>query len=234
MSDESAKHDPQWLEREKLEALAEFAAGAGHEMNNPLAVIAGRAQLLLDGETNPERRRDLAVIHTQAMRVVEMISDLMLFARPPLPQRTSCDLAAIVERVAQEIGKLAEERQCAIAASLEAKPIFASVDELQFTVAIRALCVNALEAIKPGGRVELAVRREENGVVISVTDNGPGITPDVRRHLFDPFFSGRSAGRGLGIGLAKCWRIVTHHGGRIDVNNAPGEGARFTIVLDDA
>jgi signal transduction histidine kinase len=188
--------------------------------------------LLLDGETDPERRRDLAVIHTQAMRVVEMISDLMLFARPPQPQRASCDLAALVERVAQEMGKLAEERQCTIATLFETKPIVASVDERQFTVAIRAICVNALEAMKPGGSVELAVRREENTVVISVTDNGPGITPDVRRHLFDPFFSGRSAGRGLGTGLAKCWRIVTNHGGRIDVDDAPGGGARFTIVLD--
>src|SRR5690606_20308915 len=76
------------LEREKLEALAEFAAGAGHEMNNPLAVIAGRAQLLLKDETDAQKRRELAVIHAQAMRVHEMIADLMLFARPPQPRRS--------------------------------------------------------------------------------------------------------------------------------------------------
>src|SRR5664279_4055523 len=76
----------QALEREKLEAMAEFAAGAGHEINNPLTVIAGRAQLLLRGETDPERRHALALMNAQAMRVYEMIADMMLFARPPRPE----------------------------------------------------------------------------------------------------------------------------------------------------
>src|SRR5688572_22062713 len=91
------------LEREKLEALAEFAAGAGHEMNNPLAVICGRAQLLLDGERDPRRRRELAIIHTQAMRVYEMIADLMLFARPPQPQLSQVDAAEVCRQALDEI-----------------------------------------------------------------------------------------------------------------------------------
>ncbi len=75
------------LEAEKLEALAEFAAGAGHEINNPLTVISGRAQLLLRDEKDPERRRTLALIRAQAVRVNEMIADMRLFARPPEPVR---------------------------------------------------------------------------------------------------------------------------------------------------
>ena len=74
------------VESEKLEALVEFAAGAGHEINNPLTVISGRAQLLLRDETDPERRHALALIVAQAMRIHEMIADLMLFARPPRPE----------------------------------------------------------------------------------------------------------------------------------------------------
>jgi signal transduction histidine kinase len=81
------------LEFEKLEALAEFAAGAGHEINNPLTVISGRAQLLLREETNPERRHALALINAQAMRVYEMIADMMLFARPPRPELASTSSA---------------------------------------------------------------------------------------------------------------------------------------------
>ncbi len=68
-------------------------------------------------------------------------------------------------------------------------------------------------------------------MTISVTDDGPGITPDERRHIFDPFFSARQAGRGLGLGLSKCWRIVTNHGGKIEVESAPGQGAGFVITL---
>ena len=82
----------------KLAALAEFAAGAGHEINNPLTVISGRAQLLLRGETDPQRRRDLAVIHVQAMRITEMIADLRLFATPPELQRQQVDVAAFGPR----------------------------------------------------------------------------------------------------------------------------------------
>src|SRR5487761_1093832 len=99
------------LEAAKLEAMAEFAAGAGHEINNPIAVIAGRAQLLLESESNPRRRRELAVINSQAMRVYEMIADMMLFARPPMPKVAKCDLALVAEKVAAEIAPKAGERQ---------------------------------------------------------------------------------------------------------------------------
>ncbi|MGC3972649.1 MAG: histidine kinase dimerization/phospho-acceptor domain-containing protein [Pirellulales bacterium] len=113
------------LECAKLEALAEFAAGAGHEINNPLAVISGRAQMLLRDEKDPERRRELGIIRAQALRIHEMIADLMLFARPPLPQRAACDLSAIVDAaVAGMRAKAAllkiELRRCGEAAPCEA------------------------------------------------------------------------------------------------------------------
>src|SRR4051812_19228303 len=92
------------LERQKLEALAEFSAGAGHEINNPLAVISGRAQLLLRSETHPDRRRELAVIHAQALRVHEMIADLMLFARPPAPARKHVDVPALFDGLVAQYG----------------------------------------------------------------------------------------------------------------------------------
>ncbi|MGD0384000.1 MAG: histidine kinase dimerization/phospho-acceptor domain-containing protein, partial [Thermoguttaceae bacterium] len=84
------------VEAEKLEAMAEFAAGAGHEINNPLTIIAGRAQLFLQGETDPERRRSLALVNSQAMRIYEMIADMMLFARPPQPNFAPVDAAKII------------------------------------------------------------------------------------------------------------------------------------------
>ena len=99
------------LEAEKLAALAEFAAGAGHEINNPLTVIAGRAQLLLRGEADPERRRDLAVIHAQAMRITEMIADLRLLAAPPELQLQVVDVDALVRDVVQSLRSAAEGRR---------------------------------------------------------------------------------------------------------------------------
>ena len=101
----------------------------------------------------------------------------------------------------------------------------------QLTVALKAVIQNALEALGHGGHVEVTVRHGAGEVEISVADDGPGIAPEERRHLFDPFYSARQAGRGLGMGLAKCWRIVTSHGGRIEVQDTPGRGATLLLHL---
>ncbi|HEX4131224.1 MAG TPA: HAMP domain-containing sensor histidine kinase [Pirellulales bacterium] len=220
------------LEREKLSALAEFAAGAGHEMNNPLAVIAGRAQLLLRDETDPERRRELAVIHSQALRVVEMISDLMLFARPPAPQLAECDLRTLVNHVADEIVPMASNRGICVIRPIDAEPLIAVVDRTQIAVALRAVCDNALFVLSTGGTITLdAEATADGGFAIRVADDGPGISAEMRRHVFDPFYSGRSAGRGLGTGLSKAWRIVTNHGGRVTLDSGSPSGTVLMIWL---
>ncbi|MGD9636303.1 MAG: sensor histidine kinase [Pirellulales bacterium] len=223
------------LEREKLAALMELAYGAGHEINNPLANIAARAQTLLDDERDPERRRKLLAIHRQAMRAHEMIADLMLFARPPKLELAPADLRQIVRDVVEEQHEFAIERAIELQCDVSDAAVDVQVDATQLAVAISALIVNAIEAVGRDGRVEAVVREwAEAGVrsaEVIVRDNGPGISEQVRRHLFDPFFSGREAGRGLGFGLSKCWRIVTDHGGQIVVNNIEGGGAEFTILL---
>lgn len=206
----------------KLESLAEFAAGAGHEINNPLAVISGRAQLLLRGETDPERRRDLAIIHMQAMRVHEMIADMMLFARPPAPKPAPCDVAKLVDRACETLRAKAATLELKIERVGPSEPTNANteanVDGEQITVAVRAIIDNALNAMRPGGRAAITVSSDLGAVEIVIVDDGPGIPEAEREHLFDPFFSGRQAGRGLGMGLAKAWRIVTNHGGTIEVD----------------
>lgn len=224
------------LERAKLEAMAEFAAGAGHEINNPIAVISGRAQLLLEGESNPQRRRELAVIHSQAMRVYEMIADMMLFARPPAPNRVACDLDALARTLVAEVAGKGHDRDVEIFLETNAQSTKAHADENQLAVALRALLENALNAVERGGHIWVRTKTSSTPsdvsvVAITISDDGPGITAEVREHLFDPFYCGRQAGRGLGMGLAKAWRIVTNHGGRIEVDSEPRRGSTFEIVL---
>src|SRR5215510_1003103 len=106
LPDADLRDNSSWLARleaEKLAALVELAAGAGHEINNPLAVICGRVELLLRQETHPERRRDLATIHAQARRVYEMIADLMLFARPPQPVLAPLDVTILLQELVDEM-----------------------------------------------------------------------------------------------------------------------------------
>jgi signal transduction histidine kinase len=227
----------QTLEREKLESLRQLAYGAGHEINNPLANISARAQTLVKEEPDPERRRRLAAINAQAFRAHEMIADLMLFARPPDLVREQVDLVPLVDRLIEELSPDAAGRGTTLRRVPTVPSLAAEVDPVQIAVALRAMCVNSLEALGGGGHVELTVRpaksdeREDRPwVEIIVADDGPGIPPEARRHLFDPFFSGREAGRGLGFGLSKCWRIVAEHGGQIEVAAAE-RGATFAIRL---
>jgi len=219
------------VEAEKLEAMAEFAAGAGHEINNPLTVIAGRAQLFLREEKDPERRRALALMNVQAKRVYEMIADMMLFARPPQPEPEPIDLGALVDELIAELSPQAALQETALRRVGEQGAVEIEADGTQLRVALRALCHNALEAIGRGGNIEIGVHLARRHVEIRVADDGPGIPPDERRHLFDPYYSARQAGRGLGLGLSKCWRIVTNHGGRIEVESQPDHGSVFTITL---
>ncbi len=229
------------VEIEKLEAMAELAAGAGHEINNPLAVISGRAQLMLRDEHDPGRRRALGSIHGQALRVHEMISDLMLFARPPRMEPSTLDLAQLLDDLTTDLTALASPRRIRVTTVVHARPLWVEADPVQLTVALRAITDNAVEAIGEGGQIHIEARllepsadnspEEMSRIEITIRDDGPGIAPDVRRHLFDPFYSGRSAGRGLGFGLTKCWRIVTAHGGQIDVATSSSSGTEFRVTL---
>ena len=223
------------LERQKLDALKELAYGASHEINNPLANIAARAQTLLRDESHPERRRALEAIHQQALRAHEMIADLMLFARPPKLVIGEVNLGDLVRGVAESLNADAAERRIEFQLDLPDEPLTIQADSEQLGVALTALCLNSIEAIGRDGRIQLSVRRRERGerpwATVEVSDTGPGITPEIREHIFDPFFSGREAGRGLGFGLSKCWRIVTEHGGDIEVVSNPGAGATFRINL---
>ena len=170
-------------------------------------------------------------MNSQAMRIYEMIADMMLFARPPQPNLAPLDAAKIVDEIAADFQTAAAAQETVFKRLGHPGPLEIEADAVQLTVAIRALCQNSLEALGHGGHVEIDLQTGGGEVTIGVTDNGPGITPEQRRHIFDPFYSARQAGRGLGMGLSKCWRIVTNHGGRIEVESGPGQGAKFVITL---
>lgn len=216
---------------EKLASMRELAYGASHEINNPLANISSRAQTLLRDETDPERRRKLATINSQAFRAHEMIADMMLFAKPPDLVRETVNLSELIAQVIEELCGRADEQGTALIVKGTVSDCWLRADATHLSVALNALCRNSLEAIGAGGQVTISLISNDASVELSVSDTGPGIPEEVRRHLFDPFYSGREAGRGLGFGLSKCWRIVELHGGSIEVSGDDGEQTRFAIRL---
>lgn len=204
----------------KLEALAEFAAGAGHEVNNPLATIIGRAQLLLKDERDPQRRQMLMAIGSQAYRIRDMIGDTMLFGRPPLPEINDHDLGEVVDQVLKkQADDLARDR-CSVSVEIDSR-IMIRADRTQFSILLSELLRNSRQALLPeGGVIRVSAISDSRSAIIEVTDHGKGFTDVERQHAFDPFFSGRQAGRGLGFGLCKCWRIVDLHSGQIEIRSS--------------
>jgi len=212
----------------RLEALAEFAAGAGHEINNPLATIIGRAQLLLRDEQDAGRRQALEAIGGQAYRIRDMIGDAMLFARPPVGRCQSLDLSAAVQVVVDAFAETAQARSCPLQTVL-AEDVLVWADPEQLSVVVSCLLRNALEAIEDGGQICVETAQAAGGSRLLVSDSGQGLSAEEREHLFDPFFSGRQAGRGLGFGLSKCWRIVSNHGGWIECESSLDCPTTFTV-----
>jgi signal transduction histidine kinase len=215
----------------KLDALAEFAAGAGHEINNPLAVIVGRSQLLLARAEDPEQGRSLRIIMAQAQRAHRILRDLMFFARPPAPRLRPCRPAELLRSCVADFLDESAARGVEIASEIDdpAVEIHADADALRHLAEI--LIRNAIQAAPAGGKVHVkadAVPQETRWVV---TDSGPGITASDAAHLFDPFYCGRQAGRGLGLGLPRASRIVSLAGGRLRWSAEPGRGTTFQVHL---
>jgi signal transduction histidine kinase len=222
------------LQRAKLEAMAEFAAGAGHEINNPIASIAGRVELLLRSETNPDRRQSLAAIGGQAYRVRDMIGDAMLFGRPPSPHPTNCSLNEAVKEVIDKLQATDRGQTCRFPVEM-APDVVVFADPTQLRVVISALINNAIEAIREHGEIRVRTKMvtDETDLrfgQLEITDNGIGMAARDREFLFDPFYSGRQAGRGLGFGLPKCWKIIEQHHGHIEFDSCPGGPTTFTIL----
>ena len=218
---------------DRLEALAEFAAGAGHEINNPVFTIVARVELLLRGETDPQRRHWLSIIGGQAERIRDMIGDAMLFGRPPEEHPESLDLAAEIKTVLDRLAERVDRQGCTLVFHSRGD-VSIWADRVQLSIVISSLVSNSLNALADGGPISIDARMTEDESarptsVISVTDHGSGLNETDLRHLFDPFYSGRQAGRGLGFGLPKCWRIVSNHQGQIEVSSAPGEATTFTV-----
>ncbi|WP_417393468.1 two-component system sensor histidine kinase NtrB [Gimesia sp.] len=217
---------------DKLEAMAEFAAGAGHEINNPVATIVGRVQMLLRHETDPERRQSLATIGGQAYRIRDMIGDAMLFGRPPAPCLSAVNLSKAIEDVQHSLSDAILTSGVQLMVTLS-KAVCLQADETQLKIVISNLILNCLNVLEPGGKIEISAEEETMGTVsmlhLQISDDGPGLSEQEQEHLFDPFFSARQAGRGLGFGLSKCWRIIDLHHGRIEAEKIPGSGVTFHI-----
>lgn len=220
-------------ETRALAAVGEMAAGAAHEMNNPLAVIAGRAQLMTDAADGSDRAT-WRTIAEQAQKLSDIVSELMDFARPPTARPAAVDLADTVARAHRlvEADAPALDVQTAVAPGTPA--VWADPD--QVSRALAELLTNAADACEGGGQVHVDARGDDvtGQVLIRVIDRGCGMDTDTLENAFTPFFSAKAAGRQRGMGLSRARRLVQMAGGKIWINSAPGEGTTVFVLLPPA
>src|SRR2546429_3699860 len=229
---ERARSDGQRLharlrEAERLSTAGELAAGMAHEIRNPLAAILNATALLTEetGLTPDERASTLAALRTEARRLNRILSDFLQFARPQQARRAPGDIREVVQHVSSLIR---EDRSRAPRVDVRvavdpAVPRFA-FDRDQVTQVLWNVALNAVEAMNGRGRLSLEVNRRNGDVALSVSDTGAGIAAENLPRVFEPFYTGKPNGSGLGLTIAE--RIVGAHGGRGEIVSPVRRGTR--------
>lgn len=227
------KLQAQLVEQEKLAAIGELASGVAHELRNPIGIIASALYDLeeLIETTDPDILEDLTIARDEIQRVQEIINNVLDFARSSQAEREWVELGQLLNQTAALLRKSLAARDVELALELQpVTEIWAHRGGLR-QMALN-LITNAYQATPDGGRVSITLEPlDGERVQLSVSDTGPGIAPEVKARIFNPFFTTKAPGQGTGLGLSIVHTIVQDHGGSIDVDSAPGDGATFTVIL---
>lgn len=215
-------------------ALAEMAAGFAHELNNPLSVIFGRAQLLLAAERDEERVRSLQQIEENAHEMSEMVEDLISFAEPPQPRPQKIRITQVIEEAVQLAALKSGRDEIAVSPTLSESVDCVYIDSGQIVSALANLLVNAVESYPAeGGDVSLDVTPGASGTEVrfSIRDQGCGMDALTLEHATTPFFSAKPAGRRRGMGLAYAARVIDLNRGTLSLSSRKDQGTIATVTL---
>lgn len=220
---------------EKLSALGQLVAGVAHELNNPLAIVLGKAQLLLrQPQLDATLREEIACIQRQSERASRIVCDLLSYARPSEPNKAPLDLNRVIRDVLEWRRPACEAADILVRTGLAKSLPRTKADRIQIEQIVTNLINNAIDALReqPLPR-EIGVSTEETTsfLRICVSDNGPGMAPEIREKIFDPFFTTKPIGHGTGLGLTICNTYVQEHRGKIWTESVPGKGAVFFCDL---
>ena len=224
------------LHSKMMTSIGEMAAGAAHEMNNPLAVISGRSQLLSSQLTDPKHKAMAHLIYDQSHRLSEIISELMDFAKPVPPRPEETDVADLIARALHDAKQHTDPADRTIELTMgDVPPV--RVDPKQVAAAMTEVLDNALSATDSSSghiTIHAAFDPYSSRVAVTISDNGCGMDEGTLKRAFDPFFSSKPAGRRRGLGLPKALRWVESSGGSMRVESRPEQGTRTLILLPAA
>ncbi|NUQ12966.1 MAG: PAS domain-containing protein [Gemmatimonadaceae bacterium] len=243
---EWAEAQERWAQSEKLAAIGQLAAGVMHEINNPLATVAACAESLSlrlddlrrDGCAVPAQADEFTrIIDQEVQRCKRIIDGLLTFSRPKSGEQKPTSINAVVEQTLFLVKHHARFKRLRVQTILdpELEPVGANAEQL--IQVFMALLINAADAMPEAGVITIRTRRgvsDAEAVIAEVIDSGSGIPREELPKIFEPFYTTKPPGRGTGLGLSICYSIIAGHGGRIEVDSAPGAGSTFRVLLPNA
>jgi PAS domain S-box-containing protein len=218
------------VERERLAAVGEMAAHVAHEVRNPLAGVRAACEVLFTKDDTAQDTKEIGheVLH-QIDRLDETVSELLQFAAPRKIEAVATNLNGLIDRVISIFREHPASREVRLERRFAEDLPSVEIDPRQFEQVLYNLLLNAAQAVEHEGSITVATGIEDRRVEIRVRDTGPGLPPEAGEKLFQPFFTTRTEGTGLGLAVAK--KIVVAHGGTIEASNAAEGGAEFRIEL---
>jgi PAS domain S-box-containing protein len=228
------KLEEQIIQSERLAAMGQMIGGFAHELNNPLTSILGMSELLQDSPVPDGARKQLEILQQQARRAVEIVQNLLYFSRPPAPGRSAIDLGELVQRTLDLHAYSLRKSNITVDFLRDASLPAIKGDAHQLMQVFLNLILNseqAMRQVRDQGTLRIRLLKTGNNACVIFQDDGPGISPDVLPHIFDPFYTTKRPGRGTGLGLSICKAILREHNGNVEAASGPGGGAVFTVML---
>jgi len=232
----------QLMQAEKMSSIGMLAAGVAHEINNPLTSVAGYSEALLrrlrddrslaDDSRLKDFKKYLEVIIRESYRCKGIIDSLLSFSRKSEGAVGMVDLNSILTEVLELVRHKARNEKIEIREALQPDLPLVKGDSSGLRQVFLNLTVNALQAIEGPGLIDITTTdREEGMVTATISDTGCGIQPSMLEQIWDPFFTTKEVGKGVGLGLAVSYNIIKRHGGEVSAESMPGKGSKFTVRL---
>jgi PAS domain S-box-containing protein len=222
--------ESKYYESQKLAAIGQLSAGIAHEVRNPLSSIKMSLQILekrIQPEGNDLKRFKIA--QREVEHLEKLVSDVLIYAKPLVPQMEPSDMRSVIEGALAMVEKGIDEKSIEVVREFPENLGMVSVDPSMIRQALINLFQNATDAMEEKGRLRIALKEDTEHLILEVADNGCGIDEEDRPHLFNPFFTRKSYGTGLG--LTQVQKLIVQHGGEIEVRSKKGEGTCFIITL---
>jgi two-component system, NtrC family, sensor kinase len=220
------------IQSSKMAAVGQLAGGVAHEINNPMGVILGFAQIVAKNmkEGDP-LYMPLKSIEREVIRCKKLVGDLLTFSRTEKTQMEATYINGVIEEILSLIEARTKVKNVEIIRKYGIDLPRITMNKNQIQQVIMNLCNNAIDAMAEAGKLTITTKQTGTQIEIDVADTGKGMPEEVKKHIFEPFYTTKEVGKGTGLGLSLCYEIIQRHKGTIEAESENGKGTVFVVKL---